>query len=298
MIVRKLRVFPASQKTAETGIDAVTDPVMLAHRLLRVDSSTERRGFDHRLRMSAMAKVCPRAQILAIRHNITVNETLSPGMRVTFDLGNAIHHFLQNGDGYLGESRIGWWRCLSCRRKTFGRKPLAKCPSCGASEKAAQYEEHALRVPEGHQVSGHIDGFLEVAPGDIRVIDFKTINGDDFESLAAPLPDHCMQVNGYMHYAQIDEVLPVRVNRESGLLLYVSKKHSFKTLPFKMFHVRRDEEMVKIITKKAEQFLQALKNEDYLPDGREVCAATKFSAAPARQCVVASFCKLHYEQGR
>ena len=291
MVVRKLRVtVPASKLARANDIDTVTDPIMLAHRLINTESVTSARYFDHKLRMSAMHNVCVRSQLLGYRNNIVGRENLPVSMRVTFDIGNAIHHFLQNGEDYLGKNRLGWWRCNACRHTRFGRKPLDKCPGCGCSHKATEYVEHVLNLPKDIPVSGHVDCFMEVAPGDIRVVDFKTINGEEFEALTNPKPEHCIQVIGYMHYLQMDESLPVRVNPERGMVLYVSKKHSGKGLPFKMFHVGKDKLFLNLIENKVVDFKKGLECPDYLPPPLQSCLLSGFKSASCRACTSYQFC--------
>lgn len=289
MQVRKLRVT-APAVPGDTSIDAVTDPSMLAHRLLNLEGRSERRHFDHRLRMSSMHNVCVRGQLLGLRNNTVSNEMLPLALRVTFDLGNAIHLFFQNGAGYLGKNRIGWWKCLACGHLVFGRQPATKCTWCGALEQASQYAEHSLHMPVDVPVSGHIDGFLEVSPGDIRIIDFKTINGDDFAALTAPKPEHCLQVNGYMNYIQLDDTIPVKVNRERGLLLYISKKHTGRLLPFKMFHVKREKMFLSVIEGKVAEFKRGLDDPSYLPNPLQGCIASGFKSASCRSCTSYGYC--------
>lgn len=289
MVVRKLRVRTTAAGAGIAGIDSVTDPAMLAHRLLNLESSSEVRHVDHKLRMSSLHRVCVRAQLLSLRDNLVVRETLPVSLRVTFDIGNAIHEFLQNSSGYFGGNLFGWWQCLACQGKVFGRKPLSKC-SCGASARASRYVEHALRLPDGIPVSGHIDGFLEVAPGDIRVVDFKTINGDEFDALSAPKPEHMLQVTGYMHFAQMDDTLPVRIAPRSGLVLYVSKKHAARALPFKMFHVRHDPMYLTVIEEKVALFRRGLSAADFLPPPVSVCTGSGFRSSVSRACPAHALC--------
>lgn len=294
--VRKLRITMPVQGKNSSGIESVKDPVMLAHRLMDLESRSENRYFDHRLRMSAMHNVCVRGQLLGYRNHLVTKDFLPVGMRLTFDIGNAIHHFLQNSQDYLGMRRMGWWECLACGNREFGRKPRGSCPKCGASSRARQYLEHALNLPRDIPVSGHIDGFLEVEPGDIRVIDFKTINGEDFESLASPKPEHCIQVNGYMNYVQIDDTLPVRINPDKGLVLYISKKHTVKTLPFKMFQVRREKIFMDVIEEKVANFRRGLEDNAYLPPPLSSCVASGFKSASCRSCRAYAECLAEYSK--
>ncbi len=284
MIVRKLRVSVPSVVSNALNIDNVDDPSMLAHRLMNLESTQEERLPSRRLRMSSISKVCVRSQLLAYRGDLTDVERLPIGMRVTFDIGNALHLFFQNSNRYLGKNRLGWWECLACGNRVFGRQPQKKCSVCGASSRAFQYHEHALKMPEDIPVSGHIDCFLEVAPGDIRVLDFKTINGDDFETITAPKADHVIQVTGYMKYIQYDKTFPVEVNPDKGLLLYISKKHTFKNLPFKIFHVRRSNVYDELLNKKVQEFSRGLEDPSFLPQPLDECVTSKFKSSTCRYC--------------
>ena len=295
MIVRKLRVTVPSVVQDALNIDNVDDPQMLAHRLMNLESTKETKLPDRRLRMSSISKVCVRGHLLAYRNNISSTEHLPVSMRVTFDIGNALHLFFQNSPDYLGYKRLGWWQCLACGTQTFGRKPQMKCSACGAAARAIHYREHALKMPDSIPVSGHVDCFLEVASGDIRVLDFKTINGEDFETLKAPKADHVLQVIGYMKYMQYDENFPVKVNPDKGLLLYISKKHTVKSLPFKIFHVNRLKIYEDVIDKKVADVKHGLEDVSYLPDPLDECIKSKFVSSTCRNCPVVLLCLSEYK---
>lgn len=286
--VRKLRV--SSSTNVATGVDLITNPQRLAHQLLRLDSLVEENRYMRRLRLSNIADVCVREQLLGLRNDVIFKGVVDISLRVTFDLGSGIHDFLQNGANYLGENRLGWWRCSACGRKIFGRRPTAHCHKCTALPGAFRYQEHALRLPEGIPVSGHPDNFLEVAPGDIRIVDFKSINGEEFERLTAPKAEHAMQVNGYMEYIQYDDTLPVRIHRNKGFVLYVSKKHMPKSLPFKMFHVERNPAFIQVIHSKVADFTKGLEDESFLPAPSTKCLAAHFQSGRARTCPVVALC--------
>ncbi len=296
MVVRKLRVTVPSVVYDALNIDNVDDPQMLAHRLMDLESKKEQKFPDRSLRMSSISTVCVRGHLLAYRNNIPSTEFLPVGMRETFAIGNALHLYLQNSQDFLGDKRLGWWKCLACGSKTFGRKPQKNCSVCGAAARAIQYHEHALRMPDDIPVSGHVDCFLEVAPGDIRILDFKTINGEDFATLKAPKADHVMQVIGYMKFIQYDDNFPVKVNSDKGLLLYISKKHTVKNFPFKVFHVKRMKVFEDVIDKKVAEVTHGLKDPSYLPEPLEKCVKTKFESSTSRYCPVGMECCSAYKK--
>jgi hypothetical protein len=285
--VRVLRV----DSVVRHGVDQVDDPALLAHQLLNLDGRVEHQEYYHKLRLSGIADVCVREQTLGLRNSITGDSRVPLGLRVTFDIGNAIHNFLQNAGDYFGDARLGWWRCSACGCRLFGRVPKKKCESCAALPGAFQYQEHELSLPRGLPVSGHPDNFLEVAPGDVRIVDFKSINGNDFDALTMPKAEHVLQLTGYMHYIGLDNSLPVQVNNQKGIILYVSKKHTVKQLPFKAFHVQRSLVYIDFIEKKVALFKRALEDVRFLPEPEKQCLNSNFACTKAKYCPVLSLCK-------
>jgi hypothetical protein len=289
-----VRVLRVESAIAQTGIDTIESPTLLAHHLLALDTPVQEESYLRKLRLSGIADVCVREQILGLRNTVVLESKIPLGLRVTFDIGNAIHNFLQNEGIYFGDSRLGWWRCCACGNRQFGRKPKRNCVKCSALPDAIQYHEHTLQLPEDVPVSGHPDNFLEVADGDIRIVDFKSINGIEFDKMTAPKAEHVMQLVGYMHYIGMDLSLPVKVNIQRGLIIYVSKKHTVKQLPFKAFHVLRSLVYIKVIEDKVALFKHALEDEQFLPDADAACAGSSFSCTRARYCPVVSLCKSAY----
>jgi hypothetical protein len=291
MAVGTVRILRVEPKVSVNGVDSIEDPSLLAHSLLNLDTPVRQEGYFPKLRLSGIADVCVREQILGLRSSVVCDVKVPLGMQVTFDIGNAIHDFLQNAGMYFRDSRLGWWRCSACGEKVFGRKPKTRCAKCGALVGAIRYHEHALCLPDDVPVSGHPDNFLEVAPGDIRIVDFKSINGNDFDIMTSPKAEHVMQLVGYMHYIGFDTSIPVKVNTQSGLIIYVSKKHTVKQLPFKAFHVHRSLIYIDVIEKKVNEFKKALVADAYLPGLDMTCEKTNFSCQKAKYCPVVSLCK-------
>jgi len=285
--VRVLRVGP---KPLLADIDAVTNPALLAHRLMQLDRRIEDKGYSRRLRLSSIADVCVRERLLGLRGNISYRSCVDIGLRVTFDIGNALHEFFQNDSGYFGGNLLGWWRCSACGQKVFGRRKVDNC-RCGALPGASKYMEHMLRLPEDIPVAGHPDAFLEVAPGDIRIADFKSINGEEFAGLTSATAAHAMQVTGYMEYIAQDRSLPVQVNRDKGFVIYVSKKHMTRELPFKAFHIERNHVFLEHIREKVAMFKRGLDDEAFLPGTLPLCSAGEFQRSPARICPVVDLCR-------
>jgi hypothetical protein len=233
---------------------------------------------------------------LCLKYNIKAEQRIPVGQQITFDIGNAIHEFLQNSTDYFGRSFLGFWRCLACGHTIFGRKPIKSC-DCGAASSAFRYKEYLLRYPqESPYVTGHPDGFIEVAPGDLRIVDFKTIAGAEFKKLTAPKPEHLIQVNGYMHYMQLSGDLPVGINSRQGILIYISKQHAFD-FPFKAFHVEKKEVFLQSIAKNVEAF-RKYREENILPDFLPLCLSSQFTIGGAKKCPALAYCVLKENGGR
>ena len=273
------------------SIDHVTDPVMLAHQLLTIPSGAEKHEYARKLRISSISDVCVREVLLGIRNGVSSKRFTNVGLQVTFDIGHAFHEFIQNSQEYLGRKKVGWWRCSACGVKYFGRYPVQRCSSCNAYPEAFRHEEHSLSLPEEIPVSGHPDDFLEIAPGDIRVVDYKSLSGDEFKKLTAPKAEHIIQVTGYMEYLQYDLKLPAKINSRRGLLIYMSKQHVAQQFPFKVFHVDRQQSYVDIIKAKVADLQQGLKDQNFLPTLNNRCELSEFTDSRSRQCPVHDICQ-------
>jgi hypothetical protein len=286
--VRYLRMNSGS---AGSGLDAVDNPAMLAHLIMNLDSLKETRHYAPSLRLSNIGSVCLREQVLGFRHGVAVKSSLSVGMQITFDTGNAIHDFFQNSTAYFSRSFLGWWRCLACGHAVFGRRPTKRCEKCDAASGAFRYREHALSIPDD-PVTGHPDGVIEAGPGDFRVADFKSINAKDFKALEGPIAEHAIQLNGYMHYLRADPTFPLRVNADRGLLIYINRMHS-NEFPVKVFHVDRNKQFVEFILDRVRVFKASLPPDSPPPPKLSVCRDTGLAAPRAVSCPVVQYCG-HY----
>jgi hypothetical protein len=289
--VRYLRVG-GSPNFSIPGIARSGDPALLAHDLLMVEPVSEKAEYLRTLRLSNIADVCVRERILGLRYKAVSKVRVPVGLQLTYDIGNAVHEFLQNNEKYFGRRFLGNWRCSGCGSVFFGRKPANRCASCGALAEARRYCEYSLRFPGGHPVTGHPDGFLEIAPGDIRIIDFKTINGNDFKALSTPKAAHVIQVNGYMHYMHFVEDIPIKINTSGGFLLYINKQHT-TSFPFKAFYVPFDKLYIDVIQAKVSEFKRCL-DSDSLPTARKICSESSFTASEANYCPMKKHCMEHF----
>jgi hypothetical protein len=273
------------------SIDAIKNPLTLAQAVMYGDGAVSYEEMEYRpyLRCSGLHNVCLREQVLGWRTDKKVKISHRDSMQVTFDIGNAFHEYLQNSPKYLGRKRLGWWQCTACGWTVFSRKWKQPCKRCGASNRAFRHKEHSMVIRKPFRLTGHPDDFLEVGPGDIRTLELKSIEGEAFKKLRAPLGDHVIQVHGYMVGLKYDATLPIKVNIESALIVYVTKK-MVQGLPFKAFHVRRTPAIEQTVLHLVEKFTKAIEEKDYLPGPLPECSRSTFGSGRPRRCPLRKEC--------
>lgn len=287
-----MRVLRALQQKDVLGAEKfqTTNPFQLAYELLHLNSITETRLYPKRMRLSQIATACPRAGVLGFRHAVESQAHVHIQQRTTFDIGNAFHRWMQNHAAYFGDRRVGWWRCLACNAIVFGFPPKKRC-TCGALATARIYEEHSMEL-NTPLVSGHPDMFYAVSKRDIRVLEFKTVNGEEFERLTQPLSDHVFQVNGYMHYLPKDTTLPIQINGDAAFILYASKKHTKTTIPYKAFVVKKSPDIIRVIEQTLEVFTRGILDTTLksVPPPQKCCQQTNWKCIQAKTCNVLEYC--------
>jgi len=180
-------------------------------------------------------------RLLAYKYyKVESTDKIKPDLQRVFDNG---HHMHDRYTKYFRNIGIlqGVWVCSNplCK-KEYGKEetlgvlePKEKCENCGCEN--YKYKEVNFTNTE-YMFSGSIDGILGMS-GDFVVIDYKTMNSNSFTRLSGPLDKHIIQVTIYMWAMGIDK----------AILLYENKD----TQRIKLFEVRRDEEMVDKILKRA-----------------------------------------------
>lgn len=176
-------------------------------------------------RASGLHKICPRAEVLAGRHDIAREETVSPELELIFGMGHGAHYILQNRIlpklEEQGVRLYGYWRCYWCGKQDEDAPPIqvgglcvrrrpSKCSACGAG--AFDYEEVSLN---SGLISGHPDGILTL-PGeaDPVLLEIKTISSTGFSGVQKePKQDHVIQANIYMGLLGLQEAIILYWNK-------------------------------------------------------------------------------------
>lgn len=160
------------------------------------------------LRVSSLAMMCPRAEVLAAKHQIVRRDVVDADLAMIFAHGTALHYILQNEVLAETGALVGIWRCVECAKQfgkldgditvsqTLVRRPK-KCDACGC-EDFLYREQHF--VNEEFRIGGHPDGFLIMQgyPG-MGIVECKSISSRRaWEVKSTPDIGHVVQAQSYM----------------------------------------------------------------------------------------------------
>lgn len=171
---------------------------------------------DDWIRVSGLAMLCAREEVLASRLGITRPDNIDADLMVIFEHGHGLHWDLQNRILPLTQTLYGRWLCGSCGTyhggeaeweapvKGFVESQILRpntCPNCGApmtSDNSLYYEQW-IKDPK-YRLAGHPDGFLRLAgmPG-LGVLEVKSISPRGaYEVRNCAKLDHVVQAQCYM----------------------------------------------------------------------------------------------------
>jgi hypothetical protein len=172
---------------------------------------------DSWLRVSALAGLCAREEVICSVDDLVRKDPISPSLMLIFEHGHGLHWDLQNRILPRTDTIFGRWRCAMCGDVRGGQDewitPLpkdfhdqqvlrgAKCAKCGAEQNSdtSLYVEQWVKNPE-FRIAGHPDAFLRVPgmPG-MGVLEGKSINAKGaWQVRNIPKMDHVVQAHTYM----------------------------------------------------------------------------------------------------
>jgi hypothetical protein len=253
---KKKAVSPAALFLQEM-FDFIKTPV--------VDEEPEKPNY---LRASGLYKLCARREAIysVFPDQVPGREMFTAGQQMTFDVGHAVHAWVQNK--YLGPMGKLWghWFCNKCFSITHTGLMPKKCKDCGTGRTiwiAFEYEglveranvdnllyvERSL-VDNDLGLTAHPDGMLYAS--DLRdiqqVFELKTTSSDNLDKLTKagkPKPEHVVQTHAYMHLTQLRETYIVYFDKGKQC----DWKWSLETGPvpgperLRIFHIEFDDEM-------------------------------------------------------
>lgn len=231
--------------------DEPEDPTALASYFvdLATKEETSLIGFP---RASKLYDCCIRQLVIGTKTGAKSKNVLGLTQKIIFGYGNAVHFWLQNSN-LLFKNRRGLWRCSSCGWVSpFGPEWKTKCRKCGAGQTAFVYHEFSLKVNTNKfKMSGHPDMFIDVN-GWLRVVEIKSINGDDFNKLIIPSIDYTWQINAYIWAARRDKRLKNVSKR--GYVVYITKQVVPGAFPVKYFPIIMSDEIIRRIKNKLQAY--------------------------------------------
>lgn len=251
-------------------------------------------------RASQLYTSCMRMYVISYMKKIPIKDYTNFNQRLTFNLGHAVHYWVQNDPFLFGSRRRGLWKCAACGYVMgFGPPPVGKCPECSAYNEALQYYEYPFEVKRDLFLTGHTDMFLQTKYRKLPcIIDLKTISQKQFPSLEAPKIEAEWQVQAYMWACSQDEYLSHLVDHELGFVIYISKGWHNDMLPVKTFPVYRNDSMLGRIKEKLKKFADGIKSyPNNIPEPLPICVNTKWDHYTSKQCQLRLMCRGIHEGG-
>lgn len=288
--IRKIQV--KGTKVPFSTIEKMGDPAALAASFSNLKVEKEVKSIAAP-RASDMYSSCMRKHVIGTVNELTEQRWTTLKGKIIFCIGNAVHFWLQNSSDLFGEERYGWWYCQACKQtRYFGKPPKRSCERCGADKDATIYLEHLMRLKKPVMVTGHPDMFFKPSHiKKVRIAELKTIAGDSFDKLVAPIIDHEWQIQTYMWGCANDSSIPIEIDQSMGYIVYVTKRTREEEFPLKIFPVVSNPDLIKRIKAKLMLYQGGLK--DYpknLPVPIDECLRGDFKGYRARTCVALKEC--------
>jgi hypothetical protein len=225
------------------------------------------------LHCSSLWKTCPRIPLLEKKYAEFLKiEKNSPGQQLTYDVGHALHHWVQNA--WMGPFGRLWgnWKCLSCQKITHEGPMPQVCPQCDViwrnDEDGSQnivYDELFV-VNEQLKYCGHCDGIFLTRAGNKVVFEFKTISKSQYGGLKQPKHEHIIQVHAYMAALGLKDAIVFYLDKGSQAdWRKLPDGWSCKNPHIKVFHVKWDDGIWGSMVKRIEEYHRADKRARDLP---------------------------------
>ncbi len=237
---KKRRIVPTQAQTfSPTALDGLTDGFVTTVVRAQDDTPEPKRHNEGYLHLSAILKSICQRQVRFSDENPDkkVYDNVTGGHRVMWKLGRAVESHIRESyiKGVKGEGVYGVWEC-DCRalsKTGFYDATWAECGRC--RKKANTYKEFTVYDHEAGVV-GNPDFLIDIG-GVMYIVEIKSMNPEDYDALAAPLPDHIYQAAGYRRLMNGNDfdVAP------QVIIVYCTKKFKFGS-PYKEFHVDVDKE--------------------------------------------------------
>ncbi len=231
--------------------------------------------------------VCPRQVILTDRNPTKrVYQAATGGHRVMWKLGRAVEAHVRDSyiRGVKGKGVLGVWSCKCGNRSETGlfSTDWVNCRRCDSA--LTNYGEVTL-FDHDAGIVGNVDLPIYIGQS-VTVVEIKSMNGEEFDALQAPIPDHVYQAAGYRRL--LIKRGDLRVS-DTIIIHYSTKKFKFGK-PYKEFHINASDPTIDRVLDGVWQRASDIKRhrlEQSLP-ARELCRSS--DSPRARKCVHCGEC--------
>lgn len=206
----------------------------------------------HASELTKTEGMCPRKYALAdVVKAQPKDEWLTTSHAMTYQIGRDQERNLVQWFADMGKA-VCHWKCVACgTMHEFQLRPHA-CKSCGTK----RFDANEVRFESAlSSASCGVDMLLALGEGALRPVEIKTIDKDEFKSLAAPLAEHKWRTQFYLRIiAESEHHWSNNVATDAATVLYVSKGGfgcldpdlkkwglSEQFSPFKEFEITRDD---------------------------------------------------------
>lgn len=189
---------------------------------------------------------CPRrVALMELLGRKRGGQFIPPALRATFDMGKDVATRVCE---HWGTDKVyGDWECRRCRAEAkFCIKPKGVCHDGHGHD--WRYVEVRFEVAE-YSVTGSLDLLMNLGAPRLFVIEVKIMAPEEFAKLKAPLAEHRLRTNLYLHLVEHSgSPIASQINLSRAMVLYVSRgfgnkndEHHGQIIPFKEYEVKRDD---------------------------------------------------------
>lgn len=199
------------------------------------NQADQKRYSSEHVHVSEMLRgICPRRVRFSDQDDTPEYDSVTGGHRVMWRIGRAVEAHIR--ESYIkavkAKGVIGKWicKCGQTEYEGYFQPKHRACPHCRTAPDS--YGELTMKDEESG-IAGNPDMIIRIGvDGLIYVVETKSMNGEDFDELSAPVPDHTYQAASYRKLLELNGYDVA----EEVFIIYCTKKFKFGN-PYKEFRV-------------------------------------------------------------
>lgn len=132
---------------------------------------------DDFYRVSSLVHLCSREEVLKHIHNVESKEKIDHKLQRTFDIGSAVHYWIQNN--WFKNWNVLWgdWDCRNCHEVYKNQLRPKECGRC--FKDSFEYVEKEI-IHNELRVTGHPDGIIDLGHSK-WLLEIKTCSSKQFQ---------------------------------------------------------------------------------------------------------------------